>query len=707
MIPRQSSDNPYTNEMVRAIRDANTSSNSAVVTIKDAFSHLVKEGENLEKATYDVRDTSVMNTHQLIENIKANANRLSENMKFSMGEIALPANLVDVNYEMLRQSTMATKHLDILSRIQLGGKAGPIDMMVQQFKSIFPLTEERKRRVRARREFRMAMVVNKLMKLTYFEQKKTAEGVQGLLNPPKTGEEKSEEKSRWGKFMGLFEGKDKEGLTDREMKDLLNQGARLSDFIPLGLILTNLIPLTIGIVGSYLTRSGFIANIIRDSKVGAYLVGAFKNVFRGIFESKLISGITKAFKSLKAAKNFLATLTLITPEKLQFLLKPLIAGFNFVQKFAPAFKMVGKAFPMIGKFFKVAMKFFPILVRIAGQAGKFIPFVNVVIGVWEAVRGIFLGMKKIGGIQGAIAGLLGGVFEFFTLGIFDMDSYLTTVKEGMDKFKNGDILGGIWDLLRAPFTGIKDGLIWLGSKVFEWMGIGNGDFKIGKDAGLVGQLLYWSLYPYIKSVEFLKKAGDKLAGGIKSRVFGFLGIEESETAKTKSINNNFKNVEASGQDRATERVLKKLGITSDSVLGANLDTESGRKMVALALANAGGMTGSERAQFVRSAGLSRDGLYEGRNRVSRNYDLTYTNNRPINSPDDLMGPLSPSQWAAQQKTINDHIDQLTAETMRIAKAVGAMSGLERPGDSVPTIITTTTYSPTDPTMQREAGAGIR
>lgn len=522
MIPKSpTSSSTEFNNFVAAIRNQFSSSNAE--TVKDIKLAFNDSSHEVVESVDQVRMTNEMGTENVISNIRKNA----ENILHSLGRQGT-RRLVDISYDMLDQSNDGVGLLKDIKDIQLnmGSRSGLWGTFLTWMKSFQPFTNERRQKMVVRQR----IAQNRLLKLTYLEQMATRELLYDQLKEDRRSrlgdkEAESERMRMWSKLFGSKDGqfvgtKYEKWLSPKSfMQQLLNIMA-LSATAVAALALT------------YVTRFkqfGQLTKIIGNQITKWFMSSKIGTTIGAIFLETVAKFGNLVDKSARLKK--------ITDVLLNVFDGRIVSGFvKGAQKIKPIFTFIGKASQWIAK----GVKFLPLLGRAFATAGKFVPFLNIAIGAYELVRGAFKGAEKIGGFKGIVTGLIGGIFEFFTLGIFDIDTFLETAKGAFDKFQNGEFLAGMWELIKAPFNGMKSGVSWLLEKL-----MGGNIFTPDPEAGLVGKTFFYLLTPWrlmftgvtwlIKKIKpFIDNSINLLATGLSGLMIVFDSIAET-VAKTKNF----------------------------------------------------------------------------------------------------------------------------------------------------------------------------
>lgn len=485
MIPKQPTSSEDFGAMVNQIRQQFSSESGQTVSdIKDAFE--MSSNEVVESVD-EVRDTTAAGATKIVDNIVHNA-RMLETVLGS-GRYGTK-RLVDISYDMLDHTDMSTGLLRDIKDLTIGmsTRSGIWGNLRTWLKAFQPFTNERRQKLMTRQR----IAANKLLRLTYMAQVETKdELVKNLIRLSNGGQEEKQERRNF--MLRLL---DKIGITNDPNRFTKRDKKWLSPKT----FMQTVKYLMYGVLG---LSAGALAAIIlsmvtRYGGFGKALVAVNKAIVNWFTKSKLgitigamfLETIAKIGNLIDRVPVLKKTFTLI-----ENMVKPIT---GFIKKIMPVVRFLGKTGSVIGKglaFFvkiiKAGVKFLPFIGRAFATVGKFVPFLNIIIAAYEVVRGIMKGVEEIGGVKGAIVGLFGGILEFFTLGIFDMDAFLKKAKSAFAKFENGEFLAGIWELVQAPFVGIMSGLKWLQEKLF-----GGDLFKPNADAGLVGKVLFYAMTPW-------------------------------------------------------------------------------------------------------------------------------------------------------------------------------------------------------------------
>lgn len=229
------------------------------------------------------------------------------------------------------------------------------------------------------------------------------------------------------------------------------------------------------------------------------------------FFSKLISKplgfifgpVIKWFKTTKLSKKIISLFTKIT-DKFKKLFAP-------IKKFLTKNKFIQKVVATFKKLFSGKKGFFSKLMKFAKGIIKF------------ATGGPF---KTIIGFAGKIGRIMGKVFLPITIlmGIFDF------VKGFMKGYKEDGIVGGIKEGFNSLFEGLIGGLLrilmWIPTKIAEWLGFDNLAAEIGKYTETIIQSVkdvFGGLVDLVKAIwdwdtEEIKKSFGVIWDGITSAV---------------------------------------------------------------------------------------------------------------------------------------------------------------------------------------------
>jgi len=573
MIPK-SGQNSF-NDVISEIRNSNSSVGTAG-DIRRTMEQLVKESDEVEQAVLGVQHVNIKSTKQIIESMGFNTNLL----KKGMSETGMTSTeLVDTNYQLVKQAIRSSYLLNEIRELQLGGRGGIFGQLKTAVKALIPFTSERRARIREIREIRRNIAINKLMRLTYEEQAATTNAIRKL--PVAIGKTSQEEEVERKRFWERLFGKKKEGFGRKDMNDIAGGSIleKFFDLIPGGGLLYKalsfaIVPMLLApfaVLGSYLSRGKWIAKV--GAKLGLRLFQTFDilfstlDYFMNIPGAELVKKIGKS-KGLASLIRIVEWFTIMP----KMFVKQLGAAFMGGKAAAKGLGKLGAVVKFFGTIFRFLGRLAPVLKigasigKVFGRVAAFIPFVNFIFAAFEAIRGIFLGMKKIGGVKGAITGLFGGILEFFTLGIFDMDVFLDKAKSAFEMIKNGEILKGVLTLLKAPLDGLWSGLVWLKDKVFSMLGLSESG-GLTEETGTLGKILYWITWPQRKMLEAFQWLGkfiiDEIVPGFtKVKDFFARIIEQTMLLVTDPIqffkniargiiNKNDSDVVMSARERAT------------------------------------------------------------------------------------------------------------------------------------------------------------
>lgn len=554
MIPKVSNSpsNPDFNNFIKQLRAENSAANTnRVEDFKTSFQRLIKETDEVEQAIVASANAAHKNTEVIIDALEKNANTI----KRGMIENGVPPQLVEITYEQLRESVNSRKELENI-RIQLGGQGGIFQIIGNFLKSFLPFSTQSIARAKEKREERRHKATGKLMKLTFREQENTTAAIDRLyMGLVQTPEEIKEDRKWWEKLFGI---RDKNKWTKGDQNDF--QGGslweKMKDFSPLigalGFVVGGLLASPFIILTSYIQRGKWMV------PVSKFVLPHIKSMFSGLFgltekifvksaggigkildtvvsmlglgdniDFNAAEDLTKAAKGkftklrgfFKGVGGFLETIRLYGMH-----LGDIFRGGSKAASGAKVFGESGKAIRFIVGLLKgmgkigVYLAKFSGLARLIGNAAKFVPFVNIIIGVYEVFRGMIKGFQKIGGVKGVLIGLLGGIAEFFTLGIFDIGSFLDKAKEVLEG--DGGVVSKILGVAKAFFVdGLGSGIAWLGKKMFELLGLSEGG-GITDDTGLLGKILYWTTWPHRKLLEGLMTVGEFIQKDILNMMSG-------------------------------------------------------------------------------------------------------------------------------------------------------------------------------------------
>ena len=482
MLPKTSnSNNSEFQGVINQIRKDNSSATATIGSLKES---LTKSQNNIATEIDELTAMELQNSKQLLTSLSENIDNVISNIGTHGTQ-----RLVGINQGLL---TGASEDRGLLKQIRtntglFGGRAGVIGTMKAWMLSFKPFTNER--RAKARMKQRIAL--NKLTRLTWNEQKNTRQ----LLERQVLGsKEKEEEQKRFWKQ--LFGSRDTMGWRDR--RNLAPKGfwGKMVSFFALSagamgaIIYDHLFRSKLLVQGIFKFAKGLssiIETTLRSPKVAGIMSKLMKSGFIGdvfellgnLFGGKQVREFVKSIKSSNVISPLFAWLGKFSSSLKGLkgfssrsipILGKVLSGLSHLILWIRTSPIITKGISFIGKLLKGSK--FAQAIPVVGQ------LISIVIGAYEAIRGVIKGVQKIGGIKGAITGLFGGVMEFFTLGIFDMDKFLVTAKGAFDKFSNGDFLGGVMQLIKAPFDGIVSGVAWLMEKIGLGMHGGAFDQKV-------------------------------------------------------------------------------------------------------------------------------------------------------------------------------------------------------------------------------------
>ena len=246
-----------------------------------------------------------------------------------------------------------------------------------------------------------------------------------------------------------------------------------------------------GIVGLLAaTLSGFVTGFKETfglffkifEKVFPKTAKTLKNLWNKIFGKggtfRNFLAFTK--KSIRRVKKFLTPI-------ISFVKKALEPFFRILTKLSPTLKALSGGGGLM-KFFKPLVSMFKGVFKVGGILGKivgkiFLPF--------QIIAGLFKGLMssidkfKEGDILGGIGAFFGGILDVFTLGIIDVDKFTVFFKDlfggffdGFAKLFEGDIMGGIKDIGGSILTFVVglpellfDGILNAIASIFEFFGL--------------------------------------------------------------------------------------------------------------------------------------------------------------------------------------------------------------------------------------------
>jgi len=449
-------------------------SSTQTQTIGDIKTAFTTSSHEVVESVDQVRMTNEHGTQKIVDNIVKNAQALQTNL----GKRGTH-RLVDISYEMLDQGDASAGLLKDIKDLQIGmsSRSGLWGTFRTWIKSFQPFSNEKRQKIMLKQR----IAANKLLRLTWLEQGKTTNALKGAF--AKSQEEKQEERSFLSKLFGRNK---KDEWTKRDARDLSPKGfmGQLKRFIG-GLLIASAGGI-VAIAMSMLTR-------FKQFKTAA---DALDKVVGSMFTK---SGLATKIKNI--------FFTFVDDLAKKF---PKIGGLALKNIDPKRFRWIGKIFSGIGKFIDGIMPFLsklPLFGKAFARIGKFVPFLNIIIGAYELVRGALKGAKKIGGLKGVITGLIGGVFEFFTLGIFDMDAFLETAKSAFTKLENGEFIAGILELFKSPFDGLASGIIWLKDKL-----LGGDIFDPNNNTGIIGKTFTYLIKPFLMMYDAISWVVKKIMG---------------------------------------------------------------------------------------------------------------------------------------------------------------------------------------------------
>jgi len=562
MISKQSQPGDFNGDFSKFINELRkqNSSNSNVALLKKNITDLNKKTDDVRISVDKVQDGSVQNAKMIVDTLRNNASQLEHTIAKGSGQ---SGELVDINYQLLLSSLKSKTNLDTLVEIQLGGREGLWGKFNAFLRSFRPFSSERQRRVREKQSDRAEMARSKLLRLSFIQETKAAKGIEALVRIAKGTTEGKEENKRFLSLLldGILGREDGSKFNDRDRNNLGGGSGiqRFFDAIPggglflasIGPMLMSSFTLAFATMVEFVMRAKKIyIDFLIKGPVGKAIKSTVKDIFKtfnkffrsedflnvvrrsvGVIDNIIHRGLGSVFK-FSAYFPMISKLVGSLDSTVPGILKK-ISHIFFAIRLHTAVFFQSKVMTQIGAAIKNMLKGLPFVGRIGKIAlavMKFVPFLNILVAGFEAIRGAFKGYKEIGGLPGILIGIFGGLMEFVTLGIFDMETFLNVAKDAVAAFKDGRFLDGVLLAISAPIDGIVSGIKWLVNKIFSMLGLTE-DGSVSEETGLLGQMLYYSILPYkliVKGVMWLSKhvmdivspIFDKISTEIPKFIFG-------------------------------------------------------------------------------------------------------------------------------------------------------------------------------------------
>lgn len=211
--------------------------------------------------------------------------------------------------------------------------------------------------------------------------------------------------------------------------------------------------------------------------------------------------------------------------------------------FAFFFKFLGKIFKSFGFVFKIVSRGG----KIIGKIGKLVPGLNFIIGLISTIAGAFKGfnmagkgnLKDVGKLAGTFTGALGGLLDFLTFGVLDVDSFIENVAPGIQEVIDGILLGdtdmvfeGIVDSAKGIWDAILQSVITLWENVSNWI---YENTKLGRWADSLVQGISDVYNGIIQGFNnIIKSAIDLLPAPLAREVKSLLGYDKVDFTDTRA-----------------------------------------------------------------------------------------------------------------------------------------------------------------------------
>ena len=280
------------------------------------------------------------------------------------------------------------------------------------------------------------------------------------------------------------------------LKDAFKDFGKITEPAGLGKIVFGLVGLVSGVV---------VAFVAEVSKLFGFIINPFLKVFgkKGIIHTRLRlmrrilnrSKIVQFIKGLFGSKGTIARL--FGPKSLLYRFfgkkglrwfKGLTQSFSaLINALSPTLKLLGSGGKLM-QFFKPIMSFMKTMFKVGKLFGAvlgklFLP-IQIIGGVISGITAAWTKFAE-GDILGGIGAFFGGILDFITFGIIDVEKFTGWFKDlfgsffdGFGKLFSGDIVGGITDMGNAILTFVVglpelifDGILNAIASIFKFFGL--------------------------------------------------------------------------------------------------------------------------------------------------------------------------------------------------------------------------------------------